>query len=441
MAHTNARSQEGNPSPTQWSRIIPVCLGLLPFSNTMFIGLLGLLGLSFWQTYTHPKALLKLLHQRGFLVLSGLLLLSSTQAVYPGEAFLQLTHFLPFFWFWAVLVLYLKNTSSPWLQISRWALVLVLTSVPINLVGIFEYVLKRRVPLDQLTAFPVIDWFYIGDLNHPRTFSLFDYPNTLASYLVMILGLNLGLLFIGQGKTFFKRLSFGVRGLLAANILLTLLCLFCSGSRNGYLVAALLLLLSLLSVRAPGWVRSLGLAGLAFMTLMTLRFGLAGRSLSWSWVTDDPRVKVWGLALQMIRDRPLLGQGLGNYKLLYNGEVPGYDSIAHAHNLWLKLGAEAGLPLMIGFTLAIGLICYRGVKALMSLRTYPHHYAILLAYSLSFLGITLFSCLDVTLFEGRVNLLGWLSLAVLYCGPDLSRDLGGTVTNPSLDQKQVPLPQ
>jgi len=421
MAHTDARSPGVTQQSPLWSAGLLICLGLLPFPYFMFAGLFGFLGLTLWQTATAPRSLARLLYQQGFIILSGLLVLSASLAVEPGEALVQLAHFLPFFWAWAALVQYLDQIQKPWREIGRWAGILVLTTVPLNIVGIVEFTLKRSLPAEALVQFPLIDWLYIGDFDHPRAFSLFDYPNTLANYLVMMLGLNIGLLFLRHGIATSRPLSGWIKALLAVNILLTLLCIYCSGSRNGYLVAAVLLLIGFCAMRASRWVRSLGLMGLAIIVVTTLQFGIGGRSLSWAWVTDDPRVGVWHLALTMIRDRPLLGCGLGNYKLLYNGEVPGYDFIAHAHNLWLMLAAEAGIPVMIGMTLAIGAIAYRGVKGLWQLRPHPDRYAILLGYHLCFLGTLLFALFDVTLSEARVNWLGWLSLAVLYCGPELSQ--------------------
>jgi O-antigen ligase len=387
----------------------------------MFLALLGLCVVCFRQTCYYPSPLLRLLHRQGFIALSVLLVISASFAVFPGEAFLQLVHFIPFFWLWAALVLYVRMAIAPWQQIYRWSLAFVLTAIPISLFGIVEYALKKSFSLDQLSRLPLLDWLYIGDIGLLRAFSIFDYPNTLASYLVMILGLNIGLVFLRQDGVAFGKLPHWLRAALVCNVLLTLACLYCSGSRNGYLVAAVLLLLSLFMLRTNRWMKLLGLASLALIVVTTLRFGLAGRSPSWAWVTDDPRVKVWDLALRMVRDQPIVGQGLGGYKLLYNGEVPGYDYIAHAHSLWLTLASEAGLPVTIGFTIVIGLICYRGWKGLRDLQRAPDHHTVLMGYYLCFLSITLFSLLDVTLFEPRVNVLSWLSLAVIYCSPELSR--------------------
>ena len=424
MVHINPRSQWLDQSATVWSLVLPICLLLLPFPYSMFAGLVGFFSLGVWQTYFYPGPILSLLYRRGFIALSVLLIASASFAHFPGEAYLQLTHFIPFFWFWAVLTLYLKKAANPWQQIYHWALVLVLTAVPINLVGVIEYALKLIYPHETLTHFPLIDWLYIGDLHIPRAYSLFDYPNTLASYLIMILGLNIGLVLIRpRAESFGHQLPLWGRIGLAVNLLLTLICLFCSGSRNGYLVAATLLLISFFAIPASRWIKSLGFAGLGIIVASTLRFGMAGRSVSWEWFTQDPRVHVWGLALDMIRDRPLLGQGLGNYKLLYNGEVPLYDYIAHAHNIWLMLASEAGLPLMVIFTLVIGVIWYRGVRALLSMSQFSNHYSLMTGYHLCFLGITLFSMFDITLTEARVNILAWLSLGVIYAGTELSQRL------------------
>ncbi|MGF1522358.1 MAG: O-antigen ligase family protein [Leptolyngbyaceae cyanobacterium] len=420
MAHIDAETQVKDRSAAIWSRILLGCLGLLPYTYVMFVGAFGFLTLCFWQAYHRPKELFNLLYQQGFLVIGVLLVLSSSFAVNRGEAYLQLAHFLPFFWVWAAIALHLKTATNPWQQLYRWAIVLVFATVPINLVGIVEYVLKHQFPEQISTAFPGLYWLYIGDISHPRTFSLFDYPNTLANYLVMILGLNLGLLFLKPRAGLVDALPRWFWGVLYINVPLTLMCLYCSGSRNGYLVAAFLLLVSLFCVRTHRWVRSLGVAGLALIAVTTAQFGIGGRSLSWAWVTDDPRVHVWHLALQLAKERPILGYGLGNYKLLYDGEVPGYDFIAHAHNLWLMLGAEAGIPVMIAFTVFVGLICYRASKALLLLQESPGYYAVLLAFYFCFMSSVLFSLLDVTIFEVRVNLLGWLSLAVLYCSPKLN---------------------
>lgn len=419
-----------------WHWLMMLGIGTLPFPYFVIISLTSFLGLCIFQTYRQPGRLFHLLNQHGLLGISLLIVGSAQFAFDSEEAYLQAAHFVPFFWIWGSLVLYLKRASHPWQQISQWVVVLVLTALPLNLVGVVEYGWKRGYFMDLASRLTPISWLYIGDPTHPRTFSLFDYPNTLASYLVMILGLNIGLLLVPYGSSFLRGWPRWLRGLFVLNLVLTLLCLYCSGSRNGYLVAAVLLTISIFGMRSHRWLKLLGIAGLTLIAITTARFGLAGRHFSWSWFTDDPRVHVWRLALQLTQERPWLGHGLGNYKLLYDGEAPGYAFIAHAHNLWLMLAAETGILVAVALTVSVGVMCFRGARSLFRLQKHPERYAILLSYSLCVLGTVLFSMLDVTLFEVRVNLLGWLSLAVLYSSPELS-------LNPAdpLDQLHGPQPK
>lgn len=421
MAHIDVRSPWRWQGMPLWHRVLPLCFGLMSYPYTMFVGLLGIVLLGVWQTVRSPKAVGTLLVKSGFLAIAFLMILSASQAIYPGETLLQLTHFLPFFWFWAFLTVYLQRTDNPWWQLYCWAVVLVLASIPLNVIGIVEYIFKFTPTPGLLPYFPLIDWLYLGDLHVPRAFSLFDYPNTLASYLVLMLGLNLGLLHLGQPTCLTAPRRRWVYLLTAMNIPLTLICIFCSGSRNGLLVAIILILVGLLCLRTSRQLKLLGLGGLAFVIATTLKVGIGGRSLAWAWLTDDPRVQVWQMALAMIGDRPLLGYGLGSYKLLYDGEIFGYSYIAHAHNFWLMIASEVGLPAAFLFTLVIGFICFRGYRALQQLRHQSDCHAVLMAYCLAFLGIVLFSLLDITLFEARVNIVTWLSLGVIAASPELSR--------------------
>lgn len=421
MVHTKHKLLLPKQGEPLFRALLLICLSIFPYTHLTLISLVGLLLLCLWQTYRYPAQLFSILQTSGLIVVSLLLIISSLFAFDRGEASLQLAHFLPFFWIWANLVIYLRNTQDFFQEIGRWSLPLVFSGLPISLFGIAECIIKHRYEVFPPSITPMIDWLYTGDLWHPRTYSIFDYPNTLANYLVMILGLNMGLLFLNRETEFFPRSRRSFKIFLSINALLVLVCLHCSGSRNGYLVAAVLFGVSLMRLRTHRWGRLLGIAGLASIIATTLTFGIGGRTLTWSWITDDPRVGVWSLALKFIRERPLLGYGLGNYKLLYNGEIPDYDFIAHAHNLWLMLLSETGIPVTLAFTTAIGLICYRAVRALRQLRDRPNDQAILGAYGLAFLGSVLFSLWDVTIFEVRVNLLGWLSLAIMYCSFELSQ--------------------
>jgi O-antigen ligase len=64
--------------------------------------------------------------------------------------------------------------------------------------------------------------------------------------------------------------------------------------------------------------------------------------------TPEMRIHIWTRTLVMIRDAPVLGVGLGNFREVfeskYNPEVGGDGTRGvHAHNLWLQQFAELGV--------------------------------------------------------------------------------------------------
>lgn len=65
------------------------------------------------------------------------------------------------------------------------------------------------------------------------------------------------------------------------------------------------------------------------------------------------RGSLWGAAIRMIEDEPLTGIGAGEYDYHYREYTPGWlDRFprGQAHNGWLQMGAQAGVPGMVAFT-------------------------------------------------------------------------------------------
>ena len=177
----------------------------------------------------------------------------------------------------------------------------------------------------------------------------------------------------------------------------------------------LMVAIALYAARRHRWVMLLGLTGSGAIASAVLAFGIGGRSLSLALITQDPRLGVWQLALEMIQQRPWLGWGFAGLRLLYiPGSIPEYDSIFHAHNLWLFLASEAGIPVMAGFCAAIGTLYYGGVKTFITGKLPAENRALLLGYLLAFASCLLFALFDVALFDSRINVLSWGVLAGIY---------------------------
>ncbi|MEM8504545.1 MAG: O-antigen ligase family protein [Cyanobacteria bacterium P01_D01_bin.1] len=355
------------------------------------------------------------------------LLLSASFGINKGEAFLQLTNFLPFFVLWGVWVTCPSVVARPFAvleQVARW---LVLGAVPLCAIALAEYVLKIEslIPQVKASGLPIwlIEWLYEEPYFGHRARSLFDHPNVLSAYLVIVLGLGLGLVLKTVDQLAAKPVS-AVRHhwiwsllTLGGSVLLCLGAIFCTGSRNGLLIALVLVATALYAARRYRWVWISSFAGAGVLAAAISTFGIGGRSLSWDIFVNDPRIGVWRLAIEMIYQRPWLGWGFSGLRESYiPGSIPDYDSVYHAHNVWLFLASESGIPVMIGFCVVCGRIIYRAVKTYLDkdVGLSAGDRAILFSYLLAFSACSMFGLFDVVLYDARLNIVSWGLLAALY---------------------------
>jgi hypothetical protein len=348
----------------------------------------------------------------GFVLLSGLLALNVMVAVDRGEAFLQLANFLPFFVWFGVLPFLLRGME----QLQQVATALVIGSLPINLISVGEYFLKAPWLPREIRRLPWIAW--VRSAPHKgRAMLMFGHPNAMASYLVVILGLGLGLILYEWARRSPDDVSsvWSLRPrMLYLATFLNLVGLFTAGSRNGLGIAIGQLLLFVLFARSHRRGMLTGLIGLAGFVGGAMVLGIGGRSLDLGSWTTDPRIRVWQIALEMTQSRPWLGWGLGSYKLLYPSypHDPEYSYIGHPHNFWLLMSSEAGIPAMLLLTALVGYCGYRGARAVIDAKSSDR--ALFGGYAIAFVGYSVFSLFDVTLYNAQLNLVNWLVLAGLY---------------------------
>lgn len=391
----------------QYPKIPAICRPLLRVSTIAlpysFYSLLGFVGLSLLLVYRRGQRWVDPLTRVTLAVAMGLLLLSCITAQGgPGqttdprsEAFLQLGNFLPFMLLFVGLPALLRHVDVMY-ALQRD---LVWASLPISLATLIEYGLKSPYLPVALQQWPWIA--VLRDAPHRgRPMVMFDHPNVLASYLVVVFGLAWGLLLTR------KRL-----GATAVALSLTLVAIACTGSRNGVVVALLQAVLGLTALWIPWYIK-----GIALLGLSGVGFGLATLSLGaarWSIgaLLADPRVGLWKIALDLIGDRPGLGWGLGSFKQLYPPRLidPEYAQVFHPHNIGLLLAVEAGVGVAIALTLFLSFLAYRSLRARWNCPA-----GLWVGMNLALLGVFGFACFDVTLYDGRVNALNWLILAGVY---------------------------
>jgi O-antigen ligase len=133
------------------------------------------------------------------------------------------------------------------------------------------------------------------------------------------------------------------------------------------------------------------------------------------------RVTQWRFAWSLTEQRPWTGWGLRNFTPLYQAQM--HTFIGHPHNLVLMMTAETGIPATLVLLGLVGWVMFRGV---LLLRDWPNLFAqpvprwtsdrlIFFSYLVAFGASTLFHLLDVTLFDARINILGWVLLSAI-CG-------------------------
>jgi len=344
---------------------------------------------------------------------AALMLLSSWVAYDRPEALTQLGNFWPFFLFFLA-ILEVFRTLQHWHQA---ALGLVLTSLPLNLISLVEYGLKSpRLPLD----WQQIPWIATLRMapHKGRAMVFFNHPNTFASYLVLLLGLGLGLLLYQWAhRPPQTPPSHPLTLWLGLSTFACLVGIFASGSRNGLLVAVSQVGLFILCSPFSRTLVLGGVGGLLALLGGALVFGIGGRSLSPSSWLDDPRIGVWRVAWDLIQERPWLGWGLGNYKLVFpprTFDPVAYANVYHPHNIVLLLAAETGVLVLALALLGVGVCCYRALRVWLTMPRSSAEKSVLLGYLLAFWGCVAYSMLDLTFYDGHINALNWFLLAGLF---------------------------
>jgi O-antigen ligase len=133
-----------------------------------------------------------------------------------------------------------------------------------------------------------------------------------------------------------------------------------AASRGGFL--GLLAGMGFMAWRSRYRVRSLAVSGALLMAFLLVAPSSPLRRILSPAHSDveaqDARLGLWGAGLGMVRDHPLAGVGIGNFKHAVGGygEADG-DVWRMAHNAYLEIAAEMGLPALTAFVGVIYLSC------------------------------------------------------------------------------------
>ncbi len=279
-----------------------------------------------------------------------------------------------------------------------------------------------------------------------RMASVFMYANILAGYLVIVFILGLGLWIENYHlvASLFKRtrrlrhLPFIVWlrwGFLSVAVVGNLIALILTNSRNAWVIAVCV---SLAFAFYQGWRWLVYIVTGIVGSVLWAAFGpspvqqwlrVVVPTFFWARLTDQlypdrPRVLLrktqWDFAWSLTQQRPWTGWGLRNFTPLYEAQM--HVWLGHPHNFLLMLTAEVGIPVAILFCGWVSLVVVQGVLLLRdwlsvgaSGRQLTQDKLIFFSYLVAFLACVVFNTVDVSLFDFRLNTLGWLLLSAI-CG-------------------------
>jgi O-antigen ligase len=364
----------------------------------------------------------------GLIALSLWLAISSCFAVNRTDAFLGLANFLPFFILFATFSLLIQTPS----QLRQLAWILVIPSPLIVILGMGQLFANWSMP-------NILGWQLVaGGIPPGRMASVFIYANFLAVYLtiVFILGLGLWIETYQAWQQNKKNQLLWMLLFLSVNELGNTIGIVGTSSRNAWGIACLACLVFALYL---GW-RKLAVSVTSFSTAILcasfgpdpLRYWLRQVIPAYFWARlsdemypDRPeaikRSTQWQFSWELIQQRPWTGWGMRNFTSLYLDRM--HEWLGHPHNLFLMMTVETGLPGTLSICAIVGWVMVRAVKLLAvcssALSEKTSHLSsqdlfIFATYLLAFGSCILFNLFDVTIYDLRVNTIGWILLTSIY---------------------------
>jgi O-antigen ligase len=298
------------------------------------------------------------------------------------DAWLGLFNFIPFFSLFATFSLLLQTPA----QLRRLAQILVLTSVPIVIMGFGQLYWGWSTPKAWHAIFLALGCAIAPQGNPPgRMTSIFMYTNVLAAYLAIAFILSLGLWIESlwekskvksQKSKLLHSSPLVTRILLGAAVMGNLAALILTNSRNAWAIAAIAAI-AFAVYRGWQWLL-LGVSAIA-AAIFGAAFAppplqswlrLVIPAYFWQRLTDQLYVRPeatlrttqWQFAWNLTVQRPLTGWGLRNFQPLYFAQTQTW--MGHPHNLFLMLTAEIGIPATIIYCAWIAWILFQALQLL-----------------------------------------------------------------------------
>lgn len=329
--------------PAQDAILMPFVRGEITLTQITVFGLIAGWGIGFWRYRIWLDSILMWsLGIMAALILS--FLATDDTGVWVGELYR-----------WAVAIAFFVICRS---VLRDWAAIrIVIWGIVAAVCAICAYALGQLSSQDEN-----INWIVGGIL---RVHGTFGTPNPLAAYIELTVPILLALTLLGLSPVVRERLGGPLWLGMASASLLGMVVLGLTQSRGGWIgfavgMGVIFLLLPFRIKVASAALGAVLIAGILITPAgqsQIERFGNifddSEPATGSSYDYGTGRSSLWGAAIRMFEDEPLTGVGAGEFDYHYREYTPvWYDRFprGQAHNGWLQMAAQAGLPGVIAFT-------------------------------------------------------------------------------------------
>lgn len=286
-------------------------------------------------------------------------------------------------------------------------------------------------------------WFsyYSDSLPTLRAFSVFPDSHSFALFLILALPV---LVYYG-----YQKMSSDNNFWPLVLALASLTSIILSGSRGAWVSAAMVLIFLAgfaVVLKLQGRFRKIFLAPIAALAIFFILFVPASllisttrenfqvgggttlaferfKTVSQAEETSNlGRMEIWKSTLSFIADHPWLGVGVGNYALVLQKDVSATKRGASAHNLYLDLAAESGIPsalALLALFLSILFSLWRKIKE----NIFSDKTILYVVFGMSFFWMAAYGLFDVVLLNDKVLLLFLAVTAMVFAQPE--PEIGG----------------
>jgi len=197
----------------------------------------------------------------------------------------------------------------------------------------------------------------------PAQFSDTIHPNVLGGAIVILLPVVLTQLFFAwRDLTWFERF------LDSLSVLLMLVVLVLTLSRGAWMALGVALVIIPVLRWRWGWVGLVLAAGAGALVVNQLGSMRILQALASSGTVGglDGRLEIWSRAAYMIQDFPFTGVGMGSFMEVADAMYPFFlyspGAIFHAHNLFLQIAVDLGIPGLAGWLIVYGATTFQAFR-------------------------------------------------------------------------------